>query len=210
MAFSPAPGAAQIVVIGKWSNLFPLRSVLHVQRKNDALAASWDSAQLLAACQRMGGAYQLLLPQVPNNAAWSSIDGRDLSVEDGAAASFPVAFTGGDPGTSVGGYSGPIINWKTNVAGRHNGRTFLPGHVNNVTDENGMFTETFISNMNGRAANFLEFLGAGTDATHPGAPLDLVVTEVKPKGAATTRASRVVVSAICRAEVGIQRRRRPS
>jgi hypothetical protein len=62
-----------------------------------------------------------------------------------------------------------------------------------------------------RVANFLAYLGAPTDATHLGAPLDLVIQSTKATaGPNSTRPAYKVIAGTTRPEVGIQRRRRLS
>jgi hypothetical protein len=199
------------VLVGKWANLIELRTVLHVMRPGELLGATWTAAQLLQAANRVSGAFNLFLDNCPNVAQYSSVEMRDLSSATGEVASMATAIAGTDAAVSTGPYEGPVIRWKTGVAGRTNGRTFLPGTSEASVDNIGMLSPDRIAAMTVRATQFLAFLSAATDATHPGPPIDLAIQSSKPTTALPpTRPARKVISGSCRPEVGIQRRRRVS
>lgn len=210
MSFIPAPGVAQFTFVGSWNNLIPLRSIFHVQRKNDGLFEPWSAADLHNGVTRILSLYTKFLPEMVNDASFTSVVARSLDVEAGVVIEEAIVMTGGSAASPMGAFAGPVVNWKTGLAGRTNGRTFLPGVAEGNVDDNGQLASTYVAALQLDANNGLTSIGAATDATHPGPPMNLVILATAGSGDPVGRAARPVVSAAIRAEVGIQRRRRLS
>ncbi len=211
MAFIPSPGVAQGVLVGTWANLIQLRTIFHVQRRGELLGSAWSVADLTNAALRLSEAFQNFTDNLSNVALYNRIDMRDLIAVDGTVYSFPAALAGTDAAVSTGPYEGPVINWKTGKAGRTNGRTYLPGTSEATVDNIGLLTPDRQGAWKSRADAFLADINAPTDATHLGPPLDLVIQSQKPTTSLPiTRPANAVKSTSVRAEIGIQRRRRPS
>lgn len=211
MAFVRSPGVAQAVVIAKWANLIDIVTVYHVSRSGELLGGEWTPQQLMDAGNRISGAHALFLDNVSNVYKVSEIKMRDLTNEIGSVASVPSAIAGSVSGQTTGPYEGAVIRWRTGLSGRTNGRTFIPGIEEAVVDNVGMLSADRIGAMATRAASFLTFLKDPTGALRPGAPLQLVIQSQKATaGPEASRPAWPVLSANCRPEIGIQRRRRIS
>jgi hypothetical protein len=209
MPFSPVPGVAQFSIKAMWNGVIDMTTVWHVERLGDGIAEPWTSQQLLFAANRVAGAWSTILVNVSGAYVAEEVIGRDLSSVDGSYASLPVANVGGFAGNAqTGPYEGPMVSWLTGVAGRHNGRTFVPGIPESSIDANGMIAGANVAALQGQAEQALAFLRAPSDATHQGVPLDLVVVSARPVGAALTRVARPVIGVRVRSDVAIQRRRR--
>lgn len=210
MPFLPSPGVASATIVAKWNAVIDIRTVWHVEKGGDGLGDPFNADELEDAGNRVSGAFSLLLPSVASAYVASEIIMRDLSVEAGAQVSYPTAITGGFAGANTGPYEGPVVSWLTGTAGRHNGRTFLPGISEADVDANGMVAGGIAATLKTRADSALTFLRAATDVTHLGAPLELVVLAAGLEPPNLFRVPRLVIGTRVRTEVGIQRRRRIS
>lgn len=208
MTFHPAPGVARISLNGTWNSVIPLVHVFHVKR-SDGSTSPFTSTDLANACSRVIGGFASFLDNMSAAIAYQSAVARDLTAEEGATAQIPLANVGADASASTGPYEGPLIRWRVGTAGRHNGRTFLPGIAEAQVDANGTIAAARVTAMTTRAGQMLTFLNAATDGTHPGAPLRMVVLATELEPPLLELQARQVLSGECRAVIGIQRRRRP-
>lgn len=205
MPFQPATGVGQFTVKGTWNGVIDLATVFHIQKTSDPTA--WTSVQLSLGMQRLEAALPLLAAQLPNDVGWTSISFRDLTTEEGAVGERSIAVSGVSAATPVGALVGPIIRWKTGLAGRSNGRTFLPGIAEGNLNDNGQVDSTFAAATNTAANAFRAFIAAATDGTHVGVPLTLVVLSAVAPPGELERVARVVVSNQVPLRPGVQRRR---
>jgi hypothetical protein len=208
MAFFPAPGAAQISMLGKWGGIIDVVTTYHVTRVGDGSTTPWTSAQLALACQRLSGAWLRFSPSVASKLVHSSIKGRDLSSALGAVGEF----AGGPGGTQnveiEGPFYGPVVKWSTGFGGRSNGRTFLPGAAITDVNDMGVISATRMATIKTQAGLFLDDLKAPTDAVLVGVPIQLVIVSAQPPLGLTQRRVLPVVAASVSSRPGVQRRRR--
>ncbi len=207
MAFFAAPGVAQMVLYGEWQGLIPVNTVLHVMKGNDGLGAPFTQADLANACNRVSGAWQNVCSDLSNKVQYQKVTGRALDTQDGAVAEMTTAIGGASAQEPVGPLLGPIIQWRTGVAGRHNGRSFLPSVEEANLTNNGQVSADKRAAIVTRGNAVRAFLSAATDALHLGPPLNLYILSAKPPLGATTRLPRLVTSVQCPAYPGVQRRR---
>jgi hypothetical protein len=210
VTFYPAPGVAQAVIVGRWNGVIDIRTVWHIEKGNDGLGTPFNATELAQAGNRVIGAFQNFLGSVSNAYIASEVRMRDLEVEDGPAVSVPVANQGGYGGANTGPYEGTVVSWLTGTAGRHNGRTFLPGIAETNVDNNGMIVAGAVADVQAGASNALTFLRAPTGPLHVGVPLNLVILASGLEPPLVERRARHVIGSRVRTEVGIQRRRRIS
>lgn len=209
MPFVPAPGTAQYTYLGTVNLQHPIANVLHVQRKNDALFSPFTPAELELSSYRVAGALLLIAQRLVSQVKYQEIRGRDLSSENGSISSIAVAHTGGVDPPMMPPNVNFLAQWRTGQAGQgSNGRSYFPGMSDGYADDSGFITAAQISLWNTTLTNFLTFLGAATDATHQGPPLDLVITH-KASGSPLTRNSTKVLTGRLSALVATQRRRLP-
>jgi hypothetical protein len=207
MAFFAAPGVAQLVLHGEWQGVIPVNHVFHVMKGNDGLGTPFSAADLLNACNRLSGAWQNVCSDLSNKMQYKKVTGRALDVADGAVAEMSTAIGGASAQEPVGPLLGPILQWRTGLAGRHNGRTFLPSVEEANMTNNGQISADKRAAIVTRGDAVRTFLGAATDATHPGPPIALYVLSTRPPLGETTRLPRLVVSVACPSYPGVQRRR---
>jgi hypothetical protein len=207
--FYPTPGVARIVLSGLYGGAEKIVSVLHVARKNDALAEPWTDVTLADACNRVSGAWQQWLPQLSNQVTYNEVKGRDMSAEFGAVAMIPTLLTGATASTPTAPSNAVLIQWRTGKAGRGaNGRTYLPGALEQQVDPMGRLEAAYVADMTNRAGLVLADLARATDPVWKGAPLDLVILH-GPKGVPLQASATKVLAGKCSNVIGTQRRRLP-
>ncbi len=208
MAFFPAPGAAQLSMLGVWGGVIPVVTTYHVTRLGDGAATAWTSEQLALAAQRLAGAWLRFSPSVASKLQHTSIKARDLSSAAGAVAEF-AGGPGGSQNVEIEGpFYGPVVKWSTGFGGRSNGRTFLPGA--SITDVNdmGVLGDGRRATIKTQADLFLADLKEPPDPILVGSPLQLVIVSALPPLGLTQRRILPVVSASVSSRPGVQRRRR--
>lgn len=205
MTFQPAIGVGQFTVKGTWNGVIDLATVFHIVKQGDI--TSWSATQQSLGMQRLEAALPLLAAQLPNDVGWTTISFRDLTTEEGAVGERTIAVTGVSSASPVGALVGPIIRWKTGLAGRSNGRTFLPGIAEGNLNDNGQVDSGFAAATNTAATAFRGFLTSATDGTHVGVPLQLVVLSAAAPPGETDRVFRQVTSNQVPLRPGVQRRR---
>jgi hypothetical protein len=209
MAFAAAPGVAQLSYLGTVELVNPIANVFHVRRLNDALFEPFTPQQLADAANRLAGACLLILPRLCNPVRYQEMRGRDLTTENGSVSSLPLAHQGGIATTMFPPNTSYLMQWRTGKAGRGaNGRSYFSGVPENGTNNAGFIDAAEVNTFAAIAANFLAFLAAPSDGTHPGVPLELTVLH-GPKGSPQTRQASKVTSGRLNALIATQRRRLP-
>lgn len=207
MPFVPAPGVLQIVAKGTWNGVIDVNTVLHVAKVSPVGGDFSDIVDVQNACQRMESALPQLAAQLPNDVTWNTLMARALHVEAGLVWEEPCSVTGVSTAVPTGALIGPIIQWRTGLAGRTNGRTFLPGTAEGNIDDNGQVVSTFRTACETAATAFRNWLTAAVDGTHPGLPISLVIVPARPEPGQGFRSFRQIVSNRVPTRPGIQRRR---
>jgi len=209
MPFVAAPGTAQFVLAGTFANSEVVVNVIHLQRKNDAAFLPWTQSELNNASLRLGVAWQRLVPLISNNVRYSEIRSRDMGSETGAVNLLSVAYQGGQSNPPIPPSNSLLIQWRTGAAGRGaNGRSYLPGPVEVLTDDLGRLQENYRNDLTIAAQGVLTDLGAASTALLPGPPLDLVILH-RPKGSPQTRSATPVITGRASNLIATQRRRLP-
>jgi hypothetical protein len=209
MAFSPAPGVAQLVLAGKWNDSEEIVHVIHVQRKNDGLGSPWPQADLRNAALRLSLAWQRWQPVMSSIVKYQEVRSRDLASATGAVDLLAVALQGTEAGNVMPPNVCYLVQWRTGRAGRGaNGRTYISGLNENSVDGMGRLVPAAIPVYSGHAQGVITDLGAPTSALLPGAPLDMVVVH-KPTGVPLSRGSSPVIVGRVSSLIGSQRRRLP-
>lgn len=209
MAFFPAPGVAQLTVAGQYGASETIVSVLHCQRRNDAVFDPWTQPQLRDAILRLALAWQRWLPQISEQVFWKELRGRDLTTETGTVDLIAINHQGGTASAPTSPNIANLIQWRTGKAGRGaNGRTYLPGCLEGQVDPMGRLPAAYMADMSTRAQGVVDDMNAATTAILPGPPLDLVVLH-GPKGVPLARTADPILVGRCSNVVATQRRRLP-
>lgn len=209
MPFVPAPGTAEFVIAGKFASAETIVSVLHVQRKNDAVFSPWTQANLRDGALRLSLGWQRFLSRISTSVAWTEIRSRDLTTETGAVDLLSVALTGTSVSAPTSCNVTYLIQWRTGTAGRGaNGRTYLPGCTEDKVDSVGRVLTATVGDLGTAAQGVLTDLAAATATLTPGPPLDMVILH-GPKGSPQTRSATPVTIGRGSDLVGTQRRRLP-